>query len=234
MHVNAFSDVGLVRKENEDNYLVSVQRGLFVVADGMGGHMGGQMASSIAINVLDKEIWDLENQEPLKVLSEAMIKANDMILSHAQNEQYYGMGTTVTAAILKENMLNIAHIGDSRAYLFRQGTLTLLTKDHSLVNELFQNGSLTQEEAQNHPQRNILTRALGTNKAQIDLLTIPVTAGDFLLLCTDGLHNHISGSELELILSQDLSLNEKVQNMVNMALERGGTDNITVILIQCE
>ena len=234
MHVFAISDVGLMRKENEDNYLVSAERGLFVVADGMGGHVGGQLASTIAINVLDREIQDLENKETLPLLSAAMLKANELILNQARDEQYHGMGTTVTAAVVKDGALSIAHIGDSRAYLFREQALTLLTRDHSLVNELFQNGSLTREEAQHHPQRNILTRALGTSNAQMDLFSIPVSTGDVILLCTDGLHNHLSDSELETVLKQDISLEEKVREMVNMTLDRGGTDNITVILVRCD
>ena len=234
MHVSALSDVGLVRKENQDNYLVSSERGLFVVADGMGGHLGGQQASAIAISALDRELRDLENRETLSALSEAMLQANELILGAARDEQYHGMGTTVTAAVIKDGELSIAHIGDSRAYLCRQGAVTQLTRDHSLVNELFQNGSLTLEEAQNHPQRNILTRALGTSQAEIDLFNTPLMAGDIILLCTDGLYHHVSDSELENVVRQDTPFYEKAQEMANMALDRGGSDNITIILVLYE
>lgn len=236
MYVNALTDVGLVRKENEDNYLVSPERGLFVVADGMGGHVGGQIASTLAIQVLDREIHQVySGKNADELLHDTLIRANDTILHHGQEQQFYGMGTTLTAAMFHEQRLYIAHIGDSRAYLYRAGRITQLTQDHSLVNELIQNGGITHAEAQNHPQRNILTRALGThNVPLIDIFSLPVHTGDYLLLSTDGLHNHVQPEDLEMILSQQATLKEKVRQMVNMALARGGTDNVTVVLVQYE
>jgi len=236
LYVNALTDVGLVRKENEDNYLVSPERGLFVVADGMGGHVGGQIASTLAIQVLDREIHQVySGKNADELLHDTLIRANDTILHHGQEQQFYGMGTTLTAAMFHEQRLYIAHIGDSRAYLYRAGRITQLTQDHSLVNELIQNGGITHAEAQNHPQRNILTRALGThNVPLIDIFSLPVHTGDYLLLSTDGLHNHVQPEDLEMILSQQATLKEKVRQMVNMALARGGTDNVTVVLVQYE
>ena len=236
MNANALTDVGLVRKENEDNYLVSPERGLFVVADGMGGHVGGQIASTLAIQVLDREIHQVySGQNPDELLHNTLIMANDMILHHGQEQQFYGMGTTLTAAMFYGQRLYIAHIGDSRAYLYRAGRITQLTQDHSLVNELVQNGGITHAEAQNHPQRNILTRALGIHNAPlIDVFSLPVHTGDYLLLSTDGLHNHVQAEDLEMLLSQQATLKEKVRHMVNMALTRGGTDNVTVVLVQYE
>ncbi len=236
MHVNALTDVGLVRKDNEDNYLVSADRGLFVVADGMGGHSGGALASSMAIKVIDEEIREPHLEEnPSRLLHNALLKANALILNQGQSENLSGMGTTVTAVLFHKGSLHIAHIGDSRAYLYRDRELTLLTQDHSLVNELLQKGGITQEEAQCHPQRNILTRALGTQVLpQIDLTTIPALPGDMLLLCTDGLSNHVSDQDIKKILGEESRLKEKVQYLVNLALERGGNDNITVVLVQYE
>jgi serine/threonine protein phosphatase PrpC len=233
---NALSEVGRVRKDNEDNYLVSTERGLFVVADGMGGHAGGEVASSIVKRVLDEEIGPpLVDLDCEKVLLNALIKANDLILRQGQDRAcaYFGMGTTVTAAIFQAEKLYVAHIGDSRAYLFREGCLHLLTQDHSLVNELLQKGELTPEEAENHPRRNILTRALGINeKPQIDVLNLSVQKGDLLLLCTDGLYNQVYEEELADNLSGEGLLKVKVEKMVNLALERGGNDNITAVLVQ--
>lgn len=237
MHVNALTNVGLVRKDNEDNYLVSAERGLFVVADGMGGHMGGQMASSMAVQILDELITGNQlMQEPGKLLQDVLLTANERILSLGREEhQYYGMGTTVTAALFRNGVLYIAHIGDSRAYLYREGNLSLLTRDHSLVNELFRNGSLTLEEAQNHPQRNILTRALGIKEnPEIDLLVVPVQRGDKLLLCTDGLYNHVHDPEIKVLLDREQSLKTITEKMVDQALALGGYDNITVIVVQYE
>lgn len=225
--------MGLVRKDNEDNYLVSLERGLFVVADGMGGHVGGRVASSLAVQVLDREIRGLCGQEPGTQLQAALLKANEVILYQGQADtRYAGMGTTVTAVLVKEERLYLAHIGDSRAYLYRDGMLSLLTRDHSLVNELFQNGSLTMEEMKKHPQRNILTRALGTQQTpQIDLSSTSLKKGDLILLCTDGLHNQVAEQDLLLVLGAKSTLKEKLRQMVNIALQKGGSDNITAILV---
>lgn len=236
MYVNALSDVGLIRKDNEDNYLVSAERGLFVVADGMGGHVGGQIASSIAIQIIDQEIkLSLLEENTPELLNKALIKANEKIYKQGQEEEFFGMGTTVTAALFRNDDLYISHIGDSRAYLYREGKLTLLTDDHSLVYEMYQQGSLTLEEARNHPQRNILTRALGTQDIPgIDKIAYSVQAGDILLLCTDGLYSHVRNDEITKVLDKDVSLKVQVREMVDLALERGGTDNITAVLVQYE
>lgn len=238
MRTYALSDVGLVRKDNEDSYLVSAERGLFVVADGMGGHMGGQMASTMAVQILDELMSGgaLLQPEPGKLLQNILLTANERILVRGRLEQqYYGMGTTVTAALMREGVLYIAHIGDSRAYLYRGGNLSLLTRDHSLVNELFCNGSLTLEEAQNHPQRNILTRALGIKEhPEIDLTQVKLEPGDKLLLCTDGLFNHVHDPEIKTMLEQEHSLDALVRKLVDQALALGGYDNITVVAVHCE
>jgi serine/threonine protein phosphatase PrpC len=239
MQVFALTEIGKVRKDNEDSYLVSVERGLFSVADGMGGYAGGQVASSIAIRVLDQELpsqavgVDADRNEGEALLA-ALQKANKIILEQGREEEYLGMGTTVTTALIADSRLWIAHIGDSRAYLCREGQVGQLTQDHSLVNELVQQGELTLEEAQNHPRRHVLTRALGVNEQpEIDLRQLPVQEGDLLLLCTDGLYNQLNEGELENILAQqEGSLQMKVENLVNLALERGGHDNITAVLVR--
>ena len=236
MLVCARSEIGRVRKDNEDNYLVSKERDLFVVADGMGGHAGGEVASSIVKRVLDEEITPLQPAEDREeMLLNALHKANSLILRLGQDQAYLGMGTTVTAAMFASGRLSIAHIGDSRAYLFREGQLQLLTQDHSLVNELLQKGELTQEEAENHPRRNILTRALGTvENPQIDQFNLSVQQDDLLLLCTDGLHNLVNMKEIRQILFEADELKTMVDSMVDLALERGGNDNITAVLVKYE
>ncbi|PKM90941.1 MAG: serine/threonine-protein phosphatase, partial [Firmicutes bacterium HGW-Firmicutes-12] len=180
MQVEALTNVGLVRKDNEDSYLVSVSRGLFIVADGMGGHLAGQVASGIAIQVFEQEFKYEVLEDPILKLRDTLLKANLTILNEGQiHQEYAGMGTTVTAAYIKGNFLYLAHIGDSRAYLFRNNLLQQLTQDHSLVNELFQNGSISREEMLNHPQKNILTRAAGTQQApQIDDFSHALQPGD--------------------------------------------------------
>lgn len=236
MQAEAMTNVGLVRKENEDNYLVSIDRGLFVVADGMGGHAGGQLASSLAVSVIAEEIKPIDPENIGALLKKALLKANEIILYEGkQNQQYAGMGTTVTAALISGNSLHIAHIGDSRAYLFRANKLEQLTQDHSLVNELFQKGSITLAEKQNHPQRNILTRAVGAQEnLRIDEVYYGLQPGDLLLFCTDGLHGHLEEQDIEKILCENISLRDKLNLMLDAVLERGGTDNITAILVCCE
>lgn len=235
MQVEALTNVGLVRKDNEDNYLVSVDRGLFVVADGMGGHAAGQLASSLAVSVINEETNTIDSENIGMAMKNALLKANEIILNKGmQNQEYAGMGTTVTAALIKGYKLYLAHIGDSRAYLFRK-KLQQLTQDHSLVNELFQKGSITLEEKQNHPQRNILTRAVGTQESPlIDEDIFELQAKDILLLCTDGLHGHLDEQDIEIILGENISLKDKLRKMLEIALERGGNDNITAILVCCE
>jgi serine/threonine protein phosphatase PrpC len=241
MQAFALTEIGKVRKDNEDSYMMSLERGLFSVADGMGGYAGGQVASSIAISVLDQELPSQavgadSSGNFGEALLAALHKANKIILAQGQEEEYLGMGTTVTTALIADGRLWIAHIGDSRAYLCRAGQVRQLTQDHSLVNELVQQGELTLEEAQNHPRRHVLTRALGVNEQpEIDLMQLPVQEGDLLLLCTDGLYNQLKAGELEQILAQqEDSLQVKVENLVNLALERGGHDNITAILVRCD
>lgn len=232
MRAEAATNVGLVRKDNEDSFLVSVERGLFVVADGMGGHLAGQVASALAVQVISEEYQPNAYREPGQRLREVVLKANAAILNQGlQNPDYSGMGTTITAAAVKADFLYISHIGDSRAYLYRDGRLQQLTQDHSLVNELFKNGSISLEEMQNHPQKNILTSAAGTQAApRIDSTIHTIQDGDFLLLCTDGLHGHLDDADIEIILGEKISLTAKLDRMIGLALERGGTDNITGIL----
>lgn len=235
MHVNSLTDTGLVRKSNEDKYLADKSRGLFVVADGMGGHEAGEIASSLAIQTLDKFLtWERISQKNGQILKEAIEAANALIYQEAKhNTDCSGMGTTITAAIFTEEKLWIAHIGDSRAYLVRDQDIELLTQDHSLVGELVRQGELTETEALKHPHRNVLTRALGIeSEVEVDLIEKDLKSGDILLLCTDGLSNLVNDQEiLEKILINGENLKSTVNQMVKLALDRGGIDNITVVLV---
>lgn len=235
MQVNSLTNIGLVRKANEDNFLTDKSRGLFVVADGMGGHEAGELASSIAIKTLDAfltpEIITLHKEMGLY---QAIQKANQLIYNESKaNSSCNGMGTTITAALFMDDTLFIAHIGDSRAYLIRDGAIQLLTEDHSLVAELLRQGEITESEAQEHPHRNVLTRALGTEKeVKIDLTECKINSGDLILLCTDGLYNLVKNEEMLLEVTQNGSdLKKTVNGLVARALERGGVDNITVVLV---
>lgn len=235
MHVNSLTNIGLVRKANEDKYLADKNRGLFIVADGMGGHEAGEIASSLAIKTLDSYLTnEVIVNEKGKSLWKAIRKANELIYQKAKlNNNCTGMGTTITAALFLDNILYIAHIGDSRAYLIRDNSIILLTKDHSLVGELLRQGELTESEASRHPHRNILTRALGTEpEVEIDLSEIDTKPGDLLLLCTDGLYNLVKDEEiLQEVLNNGNDLKISVNQLVKTALDRGGMDNITVVLV---
>lgn len=227
------SDVGLVRENNEDSY-VFLPPDLFIVADGMGGHVAGEIASQMASTMVSEYIQEHKKNAPPEILLEqAIIKANSLIYQMSQHKQEcHGMGTTITAAYVEGNSVYFGHVGDSRMYLIHDGNMRQITEDHSLVWELVKSGNITMEEAGVHPQRNILTRALGTSPdVKIDTGNFVWETGDAILLCSDGLTNMLSEMNiLEHITSQSDSL--VLDNLVEQAKAAGGLDNITVILAQ--
>ncbi|WP_227766930.1 Stp1/IreP family PP2C-type Ser/Thr phosphatase [Zhaonella formicivorans] len=233
MRAAARSEAGLVRKSNEDFFLCDPAKGLYIVADGMGGHLAGEVASQMAIKVI-ADYLDGAGTDHLSALKEAVTHANARIYSDSQDDlSRQGMGTTLTSAWIVGSKLYLAHVGDSRAYLIRKGSINLLTCDHSYVGELLRNGGLTEEEAQHHPRRNVLMRAVGADsEVDIDLIEVNLEPGDHLLLCTDGLFNLIPGEELLEIILRESTLEEAVNCMVDLAYSRGAGDNLTVILVQ--
>src|SRR5579859_5049492 len=226
------TDTGRQRRENEDSAIASAP--LFVVADGMGGARAGEVASQIAIESFQQGMPDSGNAEAQ--LSELVKAANRAIYDRAHAEpDLRGMGTTLTAAYLDDAQFAIAHVGDSRAYLFRDGELRRLTQDHSLVGELVARGKLTEEQAAEHPQRSIITRALGIERdVDVDTWTHPARAGDVLLLCSDGLTSMISEERIAEILSSARGLERAGSRLIEEANRAGGRDNITVVLSRLE
>ena len=226
------SDTGRQRRANEDSFFV--RSPLFVVADGMGGAQAGEVASRLAAETFSAGLPDEGTSE--QRLEERVRAANQRIHEVSQEDRALnGMGTTLTAAYLDGDELALAHVGDSRAYLLRAGELTRLTRDHTLVEELVRRGELTEQEAAEHPQRSIITRALGPEPdIDIDLHTHRVHAGDVLLLCSDGLTGMIGEDELREILSGASSLRDAGRALVDAANEAGGRDNITVVLFRLE
>ncbi|MDA8440920.1 MAG: Stp1/IreP family PP2C-type Ser/Thr phosphatase, partial [Peptococcaceae bacterium] len=206
--------------------------GLFAVADGMGGCEAGEVASRVAVDMLEKSV--LESDGGDNVLSRAIQAANAAIHYQAeQNQAYKGMGTTITAVYCSQEKIYIGHVGDSRAYLISRNQITLLTRDHSLVNELVRGGHISEEEAKHHPQRHVITRALGTeSQVDIDILSPVIEAGDRIILCTDGLSNLVTPEEIVTALNTKRDMVRALQAMVDLALERGGSDNITVLAIE--
>lgn len=229
------TDIGKSREVNEDSYLAEDR--LFAVTDGMGGHSAGEIASSLAIEILKSVFGNPEPGSPdieiLDGLRTAVTEANSAVFAaSAKKEAYSGMGTTLTAAYLDKDSAYIAHVGDSRAYLFRDGQLTQITRDHTLVNEMIIRGELDEELARVHPLRHVITRALGTfASVEVDLVKTPVNPGDIILLCSDGLSSKLASGEIEEILRADNDLDIAADKLVAQALAAGGEDNITLVLI---
>lgn len=229
MRVGAKTDKGRVREQNEDSYGYKNQ--LFVVADGMGGHQAGEIASAIAVTTILS--MDFENQIETE-LEQAILKANDAILQEvAQHPEWSGMGTTVAAMVIRDQTVYIAHVGDSRIYHFTDGRLVQLTKDHSLVAELVKNGEISENEAKFHPQRNILTQALGSRgEVKIEFQSLPLKAGEKFLLCSDGLSNVVDEPTMAAILQINEEPQVLAEKLVACANDNGGSDNITVIVVE--
>ncbi len=226
------------RLRNEDSLYVPTPRDitqLVAVADGMGGHAAGIRASTLAVEGVSELLClkHLGNNGEAE-LRQAVQRVNLSIYRHAQAEDgCRGMGTTLTAAILQPENYIVANVGDSRLYHFDGETIAQVTVDHSLVAVLVQSGAITMQEAAQHPQRNIITRALGTGAyEEVDLFLRSWAQGDILLLCSDGLHGSVSDFEMESALKQDVSLEERCNRLVQLALNAGATDNVTVVLAQ--
>jgi PPM family protein phosphatase len=238
------TDVGCVRTENEDYYCYAepatdedfrVRGRLAVVADGMGGHAGGQVASGLAVDVVRRTYLDSTATGLPDALIEAFTNAHEAIQRCSQERpELEGMGTTCTAVVLRDGDLYHAHVGDSRLYLIRDGQISRLTRDHSLVNRLLEEGAITPEQASVHPERNVLTAALGMRAevpADFSQEPTPVRAGDMLLLCTDGLHGLVADDEL-LAVSIGHPPRDACHVLVAMTRERGAPDNVTLQIIR--
>ena len=224
------TDIGKLRKQNEDAAWFDEDRAVFAVADGMGGHLAGEVSSRMAIEAVQR--MARENERPgIAALREAVACAHETILTHAQDHiECAGMGTTLSVLWLGENYAYIAHVGDSRIYRLREGSLTQITQDHSLVEELVRAGLITREQARTHPRRNIITRALGTHgENEPDLLVTDVRDGDLFLLCTDGLTGMVTDGDIERVLREN-GMETAADRLLALALDAGGRDNVTLIL----
>jgi PPM family protein phosphatase len=223
------TDTGRQRQANEDSYFARAP--LFAVADGMGGAQAGEVASRIAARAFERR-RSVSDEEPAEgQLEEIAQEANREIHKLAQEDSSRaGMGTTLTAALLRDDEVALGHVGDSRAYLLRGGRLKRLTKDHSLVEELRRQGRLTEEQAEEHPQRSIITRALGPEPSvNVDTMTFPARDGDVFLLCSDGLTTMVSDDQIRTILVNSKSLRSAVSRLIEAANRGGGRDNITAV-----
>jgi protein phosphatase len=228
------SDVGLVRDSNEDSFIVDPERGLFVVADGMGGAQAGETASRIAVETLLNEIDEAGPDAFPDVLVRAVELANTNIRREAeQNVSCAGMGTTVVAVVVREPRVYMANVGDSRGYLWSKRELFCVTSDDTWVNDVGRGLGLTDEQLRTHPYRNVLTRAVGAEEdVEVKVQEIDLSPGDLILLCSDGLHG-IAGEEALLgVLESPGTLREKCEALIQAALNKGAPDNVTAVLVQ--
>lgn len=236
--------VGMVREENQDffgkfpldNPDLTIQKGqLFVIADGMGGHNAGRTASEMAVNKLAYYYFSVPNENIAECLRRAFREVNRQIHdSSTTQSEFEGMGTTCVALILRENHAWICHVGDSRAYYISKKRIIQITEDHSVVAQMIKRGILTKKEAKTHPQRSQLYRALGPKpELEIDIEEITVKNNDYFLLCTDGLYNHVSDKEMLNIVTSNVP-QVACQELIAVANERGGQDNITLQIVHVE
>ena len=238
MEISILTDVGQRRTNNQDyanQYKNKAGKSMVFLADGMGGHRAGNIASEMAVTDLGAAWVETEIStinEVREWFAEYLEKENQQIHRIGQDEEHKGMGTTLEAVAVIDDQVLFAHVGDSRIGLVRNGEYHQLTSDHSLVNALLKAGQITEEEAAHHPQRNIITQSIGQkDELQPDFGMVTVEAGDFIVINSDGLTNMISGDEIRDIVVSDLSVEEKAKTLVRFANNAGGLDNITVVLI---
>ncbi len=240
MQVFSVTSRGMERARNEDSCLAETGNdyALLVVADGMGGHQAGNIASALAVDAA-RDFWSgldgkssLTAEKVRRSLRDLILDANRAIIAEAaKNPTRKGMGTTFTAGLLRGTSLVIGHVGDSRAYWIHNDRIELLTKDHSLLEELLDAGQVKPKEAENHPQRHVLTRAVGIDaRLEVDIYEKELEPGSVLLFCTDGLTNHIDDEEIKSVCLKHRDPQKMAENLVNTANDRGGHDNITVVI----
>ncbi len=240
------TSVGQLRDKNEDNYLDGIQIGdlhVVAVADGMGGHQGGDVASKLAIESIHDYVHqeaeglnffdDLSAEQMCELARSAVKEGNQRIMNYKEQFGLYpDMGTTLTAVFIWQENLITAHVGDSRAYLIHNNSIKQLTEDHSLVNQLYRRGELTLEAAQNHPQKNILTRALGlSEEITVDVTLFDLPANSIVVLCTDGLTHHLDDSEIMATILKARDIESASKQLIELSNTRGGHDNVTVCLL---
>jgi PPM family protein phosphatase len=234
MDIGKATHLGNVRKINEDSFLVKESKGSFllVVADGMGGHNAGEIASAMAVKNIEEYILNENFKVDEERLSKALKFTNKTVFESADKQiRHRGMGTTVTAVFIKDSKACFANVGDSRAYWMGDGELKQITKDHSYVQMLVDQKVLTNEEARFHPRRNLITRAIGTTeKIEVDTFCCEFNEDDIILLCSDGLTSHVDDDFIKATLSENNSVDMQIKKLIDEALKQGGSDNITVLI----
>lgn len=237
LKIVARTDIGRRRNMNQDSFYYSELPlgnlpNIFVVADGMGGHSAGDYASQCTVRVIENETMLSEDTEPVRVMKHAIEAANDEVYRKAvSDEAYSGMGTTVVMGTVVDDILYVANVGDSRLYLINEEIMQI-TRDHSLVEEMVKSGEITKEEARNHPDKNIITRAIGVvDSVDIDFFEVDLRKGDKILLCSDGLTNMVGEEDILKIVEGNGDIEEEVNSLIKLANHNGGKDNITVLIV---
>lgn len=233
------SDIGKVRTNNEDSIFVSNEKigslpNLYIVADGMGGHNAGEVASSLAIDFFIKFINNYKGNMTIEtaLLQGAKTANREVYTLSVENVTQSGMGTTFTVCVVDNERLYFAHIGDSRLYLVSKSGIAQISEDHTFVNEMFKSGELTQSQAQNHPRRNMLTRALGTeDDTEVDIGCMAISEEQSILICSDGLTNMLSDKEIFKLMNEETDNSVRISKLIETANNNGGFDNISVIII---
>ncbi|SIS57410.1 PP2C family protein-serine/threonine phosphatase [Paracoccus saliphilus] len=233
--VGALTDKGRVRSHNEDSIASFPELGLWAVADGMGGHSAGDVASALIVEELGSLGVSVSAQDQRARMMERLDRAHHRISEHAHDNDLGTAGTTIAALLIHETELSCVWAGDSRIYLLRDGTLTPLTRDHSEIAQMVASGVMTEEEARVAPGRNVITRAIGIgSEPRPETVSGVVKPGDRLLLCSDGLTEHLEDAELATILSEPQSATETAEELIAITLQRGARDNVSVIVVDCE
>lgn len=229
------TDIGMKRLKNEDSYIINCEGKdkIFIVADGMGGHNAGEIASSEACRIVEQSILEAKGNIE-DVLKNAVEKANRKIfIRSSENESMRGMGTTIDACVVRGENIYIAHVGDSRVYIVSEDGIRKITKDHSIVGMMVDAGTITEEEAKNHPQRNLITRAVGTNMTvEVDIVKEIIHSDELVLMCTDGLSNMVARDDIFKIIKEHKNITDAVNALVAAAKKNGGDDNITAVLFK--
>lgn len=236
LQVSAKTDIGLSRKNNEDRYFVDKNQRLFIVADGMGGHLAGEVASQMAVETVGQSLQRVDENNPQEQLNLAVEKANRTVEQAAKgNPALHGMGTTLSVILLHQQQGYLAHVGDSRIYHLRNQKLEQLSDDHSLVGEQLRQGIITEEQAKTSSLGNILLQAIGiTPQLDICQKKVALAATDQFLLCSDGLTDMVSDKEIEELLRQPAAITLRCESLIKAAIAAGGKDNITVVLLQID
>ena len=238
MRVYAATDVGREREVNQDYIFCSMEPvgklpNLFIVADGMGGHKAGDLASRYTVETFIASVKASHSDNPITIINDAIVEANGRLLEKAEeSEAYNGMGTTLVVCTIIGESMYVANVGDSRLYLY-DGKLSQITRDHSLVEEMVSLGRLERSEARNHEKKNVITRAVGGSKEiMADFFEAELTAGNRIIMCSDGLSNMVEDDEIEQVLADNASVEEKTKKLLDRANENGGRDNIAIIIVE--